>query len=59
MPIHALPFQRDSETFGLFQQLWRETVKEELSYEKAQEYGPKLLALVGAVARWKRTKNDI
>lgn len=29
-------------------------MKEELTFEKAQEYGPKILALVGAVARWKR-----
>lgn len=45
---------KDSSLFKAFQQLWRQEVSEELTYEKAEEYGPKILALVGAVARARR-----
>jgi hypothetical protein len=56
MSESVLPFQADSEIFRAFQQLWREEIGEELTYEYA-ESNPNLLALVGAVARWKRSGN--
>ena len=53
----SLPFKADSEIFRAFQKLWREELGEELTYDYAQE-NPKLLALMGAVARWKRMKKS-
>jgi hypothetical protein len=50
----TLPFTKKSKVFALFQQLWEEELGEQLTYEKAEEYGPKVLALVGSVARSKR-----
>ena len=55
MTTTILPFTKDSEIFRAFQALWQEEIHEELTYEFA-EANPKLLALVGAVARWKRSK---
>lgn len=55
MNTTILPFTADSDVFRAFQDLWREELNEELSYEYAEQ-NPKLLALVGAVARWKRSK---
>lgn len=54
MVSHSLPFTADSDVFNAFRQIWQEQVHEELTYEKAKEYGPKLLALVGSVYRAKR-----
>lgn len=51
-----LPFSRDSVAFHAFQDLWRNELGEELTYEKAGEYGPKILALIGAMARAKRMR---
>lgn len=59
MMTHALPFTANSDVFRAFQHLWLEEVHEELTYERAQEYGPKILALVGAVARWKRSQQKV
>lgn len=50
-----LPFSEGSDLFRAFRRLWKEEIGEDLSYEEAQAYGPKLLALVGALARWKRS----
>jgi len=55
MTTHTLPFSAYSDVFHTFQRLWQEELSEELSYEYAEQ-NPKLLALVGAVARWKRTQ---
>lgn len=55
MSISSLPFSADSDVFRAFQRLWKEEVGEELTYEYAEQ-NPKLLALMGAVARWKRQK---
>jgi hypothetical protein len=43
------------ELWHAYRELWREVTGESLSYERALKYGPGLLALVGAIARWKRT----
>ena len=50
----GLPFTRDSDTFRALQVLWEDEVKEELTYEKAESYGPNILGLVVAVAQSKR-----
>lgn len=52
-----LPFSKHSDWFRAFRRLWKEAVGEDLSYEQAEAYGPKLLALVGALARWKRSRS--
>lgn len=57
MTTSVLPFSVDSDVFRAFQKLWREELGEDLSYEYAEQ-NPKLLALMGAVARWKRQKKD-
>ncbi len=36
-----------------FQGLWKQEMGEELTSEKAREYGENILALVALVARWK------
>lgn len=54
VPRTGLPFTRDSETFHALQVLWKEEMKEELTYEKAESYGVNLLGLVVLVARSKR-----
>jgi len=51
---HPLPFDEHSDIFKSFQEIWREEIHEELTFDKACEYGSKILALVGAVARAKR-----
>ncbi|MEK7591408.1 MAG: hypothetical protein AAB489_04340 [Patescibacteria group bacterium] len=55
MTTLTLPFSADSEIFQAFQELWREELGQELTYEYAEQ-NPKLLALMGAVVRWKRNK---
>ncbi|MDO8648710.1 MAG: hypothetical protein Q7R81_02910 [Candidatus Peregrinibacteria bacterium] len=57
MSTTTLPFTANSEIFHAFQRLWQEELGEELSYEYA-EANPKLLALVGSVARWKRSQQS-
>ncbi|OIO53786.1 hypothetical protein AUJ46_04290 [Candidatus Peregrinibacteria bacterium CG1_02_54_53] len=57
MSQEKLPFTADSDTFRALQVLWKEEVNEDLTYEKAEEYGPRVLAVVGNVARWKRKKH--
>ena len=49
MAHSTLPFSPDSEVFHSFQLIWSEIVHEELTYEKAVQYGSKILALVGRV----------
>jgi len=39
-----------------FRELWKREIGEELTPEKAEEYGENLLGLVGLVARWKSEK---
>lgn len=51
----VLPFSADSVVFHAFQQLWQEELGEELTYEYAEQ-NPRLLALMGAVSRWKKQK---
>jgi|GEM_PF-2633699 len=50
-PLH---FDAHSDIFKAFQEIWREEIHEELTCDKASEYGSKILALVGAVSRAKR-----
>lgn len=53
-PRTELPFTHDSDMFRSLQVLWKEEVKEELTYEKAESYGLNILGLVAAVAQSKR-----
>lgn len=52
----SLPFSADSDAFRCFQRLWKEQFREDLTYDQARRHGPKLLALVGSVARWKHSQ---
>ncbi|MFA6038713.1 MAG: hypothetical protein WCV62_01535 [Candidatus Peribacteraceae bacterium] len=49
--IETLPFTKDSDVFHAFQVFWKDEIGEELSYERAQDYGPKILAMVALAAR--------
>ena len=48
----------DTEAVEAWRELWREELGEELTDAKIREYGPRVLALVAAVARYRSGRSS-